>query len=220
MFYSNYVATYIERDVTDLVNVSSLKTFRQFIKKCASLSGSVLNYNKISNELDVSVNTIKNWISILEMSFIVFTINKHYSNLGKRITKSPKLYFLDTGLLCYLLEIENTEELILSQDFGKIFETFIISQFYKKYLHLGKTPNFTFFRDSNGNEIDFINTYKKNVDYYEIKSGITFKTEFTNVMMKLLKEEDKKNLIYRGDKKFNFKSVTVIPWNEVDYGMI
>ena len=217
IFYPNYISTYIERDVTDLVSVSNLNVFRKFIKLCAFNSGKTMVYNKISNELDISVNTVKNWLSILEMSFIIYTIPHHYTNFGKRITKSAKMYFFDSGLLCNLLEIENTDELIMSKHFGSIFETFIVSQFYKHKAHTGRKTNFTYFRDSNGNEIDFIDNFKDTSNFYEIKSGKTFKPEFTDVMLKLLDEDARKNLIYRGNMKYNYKTVNILPWNEVNY---
>jgi predicted AAA+ superfamily ATPase len=111
------------------------------------------------------------------------------------------------------------DELLISKSFGNVFETFIVSQFYKNYVHSGKNPNFTYFRDSNDNEIDFIENYKSNSFYYEIKSAMTFKPEFVSTMLKILGENDKKYLIYRGDMNITYKTVNILPWNEIDFNI-
>ena len=136
MFYSNYIKTYLERDVSDLVNVGNMTTFRTFLKLVAYKCGSQLKMTDLSNDLNVSVNTIKTWITILESSYIM--LPSYHKNLGKRLLKTPKLYFFDTGLLCLLLELNDEEKLRSSDKFGIVFENLVIAEKvkYKAHRHL------------------------------------------------------------------------------------
>lgn len=214
-FYANYIATYIERDIRDIVATSNLNTFRQFIRVCAHYSGQVLNLTNISNDLNVSVSTVKNWISILEQSFIILLLPMYHKNFGKRLIKSPKLYFWDTGLLCHLLQIPSPEALLLTKNWGAIFETFIVSEKHKYQCHNGHEPRFYYFRDSNGLEIDLIDNTELDPEYIEIKGGKTFKTEFTKVFDKLLQKQDKKTVIYTDSENFQFKDTFVKNWRSI-----
>jgi predicted AAA+ superfamily ATPase len=136
----NYLLTYVERDIRLLVNVSSLRTFENFLKLCAAHSGQLLNYAAIANAAGVSLPTVKKWVSLLETSGIVFLLPPHHQNFSKRVVKTPKLYFIDTGLLCLLLSIRQPGELAGHPLKGHIFETFIISEYYKRIAHLGEIP--------------------------------------------------------------------------------
>jgi predicted AAA+ superfamily ATPase len=218
MFYSNYIKTYLERDVSDLVNVGNITTFRTFLKLVAYKCGSQLKMTDLSNDLNVSVNTIKTWITILESSYIIFMLPSYHKNLGKRLLKTPKLYFFDTGLLCHLLGLNDEEKLKSSDKFGIIFENLVIAEKVKYKAHRHLDPDMFFFRDSNGLEVDLfeINEINK-VAMTELKSGKTFKSEFlTN--MKKLKDIDPSlsmNLVYNGDENIKLTELEVKNWRSL-----
>ena len=218
LFYSNYIKTYLERDVSDLVNVGNITTFRTFLKLVAYKCGSQLKMTDLSNDLNVSVNTIKTWITILESSYIIFMLPSYHKNLGKRLLKTPKLYFFDTGLLCHLLGLNDEEKLKSSDKFGVIFENLVIAEKVKYKAHRHQDPDMFFFRDSNGLEVDLfeINDINK-VAMTELKSGKTFKSEFlTN--MKKLKDIDPSlsmNLVYNGDVNIKLTELEVKNWRSL-----
>ncbi|MBK8349320.1 MAG: ATP-binding protein [Saprospiraceae bacterium] len=218
MFYSNYIKTYLERDVSDLVNVGNITTFRTFLKLVAYKCGSQLKMTDLSNDLNVSVNTIKAWITILESSYIIFMLPSYHKNLGKRLLKTPKLYFFDTGLLCHLLGLNDEEKLKSSDKFGIIFENLVIAEKVKYKAHRHLDPDMFFFRDSNGLEVDLfeINDINK-VAMTELKSGKTFKSEFlTN--MKKLKDIDPSlsmNLVYNGDENIKLTELDFKNWRSL-----
>ncbi len=218
LFYSNYIKTYLERDVSDLVNVGNITTFRTFLKLVAYKCGSQLKMTDLSNDLNVSVNTIKTWITILESSYIIFMLPSYHKNLGKRLLKTPKLYFFDTGLLCHLLGLNDEEKLKSSDKFGIIFENLVIAEKVKYKAHRHLDPDMFFFRDSNGLEVDLfeINDINK-VAMTELKSGKTFKSEFlTN--MKKLKDIDPSlsmNLVYNGDENIKLTELEVKNWRSL-----
>ncbi len=141
-----YIMTYVERDGRNLVNIENLRLFEDFLLTCAAYSGQLLNYAAISNAIGVSEPTVKKWLSLLETSGIIFLLRPYYRNYSKRIVKSPKLYFLDTGLLCYLLALRQPKDVLHHPLYGSIFETFLISDLYKRAAHLGEKPPFYFWR--------------------------------------------------------------------------
>jgi hypothetical protein len=213
----NYIRTYIERDIRSLVNVDNLKLFEDFLKICASMSGQLINYTSISNSIGVSQPTVKKWLSLLETSGILFVLPPHYKNFKKRIVKTPKLYFTDTGVLSFLLSIRNPDELISHPLWGNIFETFIISELYKRVHHTGEKPPFYFWRDKTGNEIDLIVDIGSKLLPIEIKASKTYSPKLkTNIFSWLnLKNNtsEKGFVIYRGEEVIGKKSaVSVIPW--------
>jgi hypothetical protein len=213
----NYILTYIERDIRSLVNVDNLKLFEDFLKICASMSGQLINYTSISNSIGVSQPTVKKWLSLLETSGILFVLPPHYKNFKKRIVKTPKLYFTDTGVLSFLLSIRNPDELISHPLWGNIFETFIISELYKRVYHTGEKPPFYFWRDKTGNEIDLIVDIGSKLLPIEIKASKTYSPELkTNIFSWLnLKNNtsEKGFVIYRGEEVIGKRSaVRVIPW--------
>jgi len=218
MFYSNYIKTYLERDVSDLVNVGNMTTFRTFLKLVAYKCGSQLKMTDLSNDLNVSVNTIKTWITILESSYIIFMLPSYHKNLGKRLLKTPKLYFFDTGLLCHLLGLNDEEKLRSSDKFGIVFENLVIAEKVKYKAHRHLDPDMFFFRDSNGLEVDLfeINGIDK-VAMTELKSGKTFKSEFL-VNMKKLKDIDPSlsmNLVYNGEANVKLTELEVKNWRSL-----
>ncbi len=172
-FHSAYLSTYLERDVRQISKIHDLSLFQKFIGLCAGRTGQILNKSGLGNECGISNKTVEEWLSILEASFIIYRLRPYYKNLNKRLIKAPKLYFYDTGLVCYLLRIEDVSQIINHPLRGEIFETFIISEFIKKRLHFGRNDNIFYFRESNGNEIDIIIDTGSGPIPVEIKSAQT-----------------------------------------------
>ncbi len=168
-FYADYLATYLERDVRQLTNVKNLSIFDKFLRLLALRSGQILSMNSLASDVGVSSHTIKNWISILEASNIIYLLKPFYNNYGKRLIKSPKLYFLDTGLLCFLSGIHNIEALESSSLLGSYFETLVLGQLVRNFCNKGLPLNLYFFRDNHGTEIDFIIPEGNKVELYECK---------------------------------------------------
>ena len=166
-FYSSYLQTYIERDIKDLHVVKNEMDFLKFLKVLASRTGQMLNYRDIANEIGISGNTIKSWVSILVSSNIVYLLQPYFSNLNKRLVKTPKIYFLDTGLCSYLTNWETSKTLESGAMSGAMFETFVVSEIIKSYVHNAKTPNIYYYRDKDKREIDVI--IEKNGKLYPIE---------------------------------------------------
>jgi len=176
-FYSNYIQTYVERDLSEIINVKDLKTFRNFVSLCASRVGQLLNLNSLANECGISQPTAKSWISVLESSYILFLLQPYHSNLNKRITKSPKLYFYDTGLLSFLLKINDPKNLLLHPQKGSLFENFVVAEFIKNNYHQNLLRDFWFWRDVQGHEVDMIWQDDFLLNLVEIKASETIMTD-------------------------------------------
>ncbi|MBF0119532.1 MAG: ATP-binding protein [Desulfobacterales bacterium] len=155
-WYADYVKTYIERDVRMITKISDLSTFQKFIKMCAARSGQIINLSALGDDCGISHNTAKSWMSILESSFIIFLLKPYYKNFNKRLVKNPKLYFYDTGVLCYLLGIDNPQNLAIHSQRGHIFETWGICELMKGIFNRRLSENIYFWRDNAGHEIDCI----------------------------------------------------------------
>ena len=168
-FYSDYLATYLERDVRQVLRVKDLAVFNQFLRLLAVRSGQVLSMQSLSVDVGVSSHTIKSWLSVLEASSIIYLLRPFYNNYGKRLIKSPKLYFLDTGLLCFLAGIHNISALAESTLLGSFFETLCLGQIVRDFYNKGQSPNLYYFRDNHGNEVDFIQPEGNKVHLYECK---------------------------------------------------
>ena len=178
-FYPSYVKTYIEQDVSQLDRVEDLKTFQRFVQLCATRVGQLLVIGGLANECGISFHTARAWLSILEASYILFLLEPHYKNFNKRLTRSTKLYFFDTGLACSLLRITSPEMLSLHPLRGHLFENSMIADLYKQYCNLGVRPSMYFWRDQNGrNEIDCILDEGMQLYPIEIKSGVTLTSNF------------------------------------------
>lgn len=175
----NYYNTYIERDVRQLLNIKDIIRFQTFIRLCAGRIGSEFNASALSNEVGVSVPTIQDWLSILETSYILFRLPPFYRNIGKRLIKSPKIYFYDAGLACFLLGIENEGHLSTHPLRGALFENMVLLEFQKNRYNSGKNPNISFYRDKSQNEIDLIVEKGQQLFAYEIKSAKSFTKGFT-----------------------------------------
>ena len=148
--YSNYYRTYIERDIRQIINIKEQNTFESFMKLLAGRVGQIINYNSLANDVGVNAKTIKNWLSILEASFIVYRLSPYFENLGKRSIKSPKYYFTEVGLLSFLLGIYKADQITRDPLVGSIFENLIVIECLKTQLNKGELPNMYFFKDSNG----------------------------------------------------------------------
>lgn len=217
-FYSNYVQTYIQRDVTELVNIRDLRSFQNFLGLCAARSGQLLNLNALANECGISQPTAKSWLSALENSYILFQLYPYHNNFSKRIVKTPKLYFYDSGLLCYLLKINNKEQLQTHSLKGNLFENMMISEYVKQMYHQNNLKDLWFWRDSAGHEVDFMIEDDNGFQIVEFKASMTVLSD----MFKGLDYFEKlsgwdnlsKSLVYAGNKAQNRTKAKVIPWKE------
>lgn len=203
LFYPNYVKTYLERDVRDILAIRNLDTYQRFVRLCAARIGSVFVASELSNELGVSVNTINSWLSVLQASYIVYMLPPFYANTRKRLTKSPKIYFTDCGLAAYLLEIDSPQYLWNDKMRGHLFENMMVMQFLKKRYNEGKDGGLYFYRDSNGNEVDLLVKSGSVYDCYEIKSSATFHPDYTKGLVNFAKAfpsiVGKQAVIYTGE---------------------
>ena len=172
-WFGAYVTAYVERDVRQLLRIQDLETFQRFIRLCAGRTGQLLNLSSLATECGITHNTVKAWISVLEASYLVFLLRPHHENFNKRLVKMPKLYFYDTGLVSWLLGIRSAEQMVTHPLRGSIFETMVISELVKSRMNRGERPDFHFWRDSNGNEIDLIVEQGTGLIPVEIKSGKT-----------------------------------------------
>jgi predicted AAA+ superfamily ATPase len=216
VFYSNYIQTYVERDINEVLNVRDMKLFRNFVSLCATRAGQLLNLNALANECGITQPTAKAWLSVLESSYIVFLLHPHHKNYSKRLVKTPKLYFYDTGLLSYLLKITNPSKLKLDAQKGALFENMIVAEKLKQNYHNYKQQDMWFWRDSSGREIDLIIHEEEKPDIYEIKSTETVTTKLfdgLNFFESLAKDDIKeKILVYAGHENQNRSYAKVKGW--------
>ena len=200
-FYPNYLQTYIERDVRQMLNIRDLALFQKFIQLLAGRIGQLLNQNNLANELGLSNKTIESWISVLEASFIVYRLQPYHKNFNKRLIKTPKLYFYDTGLASYLLGIRKASDIQIHFAQGALFENLVINEFLKDSLNKGERLQFYFWRDSLQREVDLIIDKGLERNAYEIKMSQTVHPDFfkTLIYYKELDPEAKLNLVYGGN---------------------
>lgn len=219
-FFPSYIKTYVERDVRPIANVQNLALFRKFLTLCAHNVGQLFVANNIAKTLGVDMKTVKNWMSILETSYIAFTLNPYHNNLSKRIIKTPKLYFYDVGLAAFMLGIENQEELLISKYKGAIFENFVLLEMMKNHYALGIHRNYSFWRDSNQNEIDLLIEKGKNVACVEMKYSQTVKSEFLKSLHYLDKIKGDLNLshflVNSLDASQKRSNETIVSWRDID----
>ena len=178
LVYKNYVKTYLERDMRSIIQVKDLMQFRRFMQLCATRVGSEFIAANIGNELGISYHTVQSWLLVLEASYVIFRLQPYFENFGKRIIKSPKLYFTDVGLASYLLGIENTEQISRDPLKGSLFENLVILDFYKQLLNQGREARIYFYRDRSQHEVDLIWQYGRDLIPIEIKYGQTYRKEF------------------------------------------
>lgn len=206
LWCGSYISTYLERDVRNLAHIGDLQQFGIFLKICASRTGQILNMSDVSRELGVSVPTIKRWLSVLETGYQVYLLYPYYKNIGKRFVKSPKLYFTDTGLASYLLGINSVEALLSSPSFGSLFETLVVTDFLKRFLHSGQKPSMYYLRTQDGLEVDLVLERGNELHLFEIKSSMTITSKHAFSLAKAT-----------GDLKGAVKSATLISASEGNF---
>lgn len=217
-WFPAYVRTYIERDVRQIKNISDLATFQRFMFLCASRIGQQVNLSNLAIECGIDHKTAQSWISVMQASYIVHLLQPYYKNYSKRIIKSPKLYFYDTGLACYLLSLESAKNLSNHVMRGALFENFIINELLKIRFNQGFRSNLFYWRDVSGHELDLIIDNSQNSIAIEIKSGITLNTEYFKGLRfwSKLNSQSKKILIYGGDDSYNQESTfDVLSWKDL-----
>lgn len=168
-FYPDYVATYLERDVRQILEVRNLRDFNRFIRLVATRTGQLLQLNSLASDMGISVNTVKSWLTVMETSGIIRFLEPYYRSLGKRIVKTPKVYFLDTGLVCFLTGLTSPEALRDSAMLGAIFETLAFGQLVRSYAHRGFSADLYFYRDHTGKEVDFVIPVGEKLELFEVK---------------------------------------------------
>lgn len=184
-WFPNYVSTYVERDVRQLLAVRDLSLFQRFLKMCAARSGQLLNLSALAADCGISHVTAREWLTVLEASYIVYLLRPYHRNFGKRLVKMPKLYFLDTGLMAYLLGIRDANTLATHASRGALFETLVVSEWIKRQFNTGQTAELYFWRDSAGHEVDLLVPQGERFTPVEIKSGATFSGDWTAALRKL-----------------------------------
>lgn len=202
LWLSSYIQTYLDRDVSLLSQIDNLSAFEKFVHLAAGRTGQLLNLSSLGSEVGVTHNTIKSWVSLLKTSGIIFLLQPYYANISKRLNKTPKVYFIDTGLACHLLGINTKEQLLTHPLYGSLFETFIVSEFMKFYANRGIDQNMYFWRDQQGTEADILTIDGNNASLYEIKSAQTIPADAfakLELIEKVIPQKSSLNLIYGGD---------------------
>jgi hypothetical protein len=212
-FYNGYVQTYVERDVISLLNIKDLNLFQRFLTLLAGRVGQVVNYTSLGNDAGLSGTTVKNWISVLTASFIIFELPPFFENIGKRVTKSPKIYFTDTGLAAFLLGIETADQAARDPLRGGLYENFIILEILKSHYNKGRRPELYFYRDTHGNEVDLIIKRQRQLIPVEIKSAATFSKDFLKGIEKfrnILKDRSPEGYVfYDGDDRYDLNRISI-----------
>jgi predicted AAA+ superfamily ATPase len=220
-WFSNYVATYVERDVRQLISVRNLGQFQTFLKMCASRTGQLINLTSLGADCGISAVTAKQWLSVLETSYIVTLLRPHHSNFGKRLVKTPKIYFLDSGLAAWLMGIRSAETLETHAARGALFESWVVSELYKKRLNTGLPIDLFFWRDNTGNEVDLIIENEKGLQPIDIKSGSTYASDWSQGLKKwqaLAKNSSlEPAILYGGESNFERESLQVWGWRDVAF---
>jgi len=215
-WFANYISTYIERDVRQLVAVRNLTQFQTFVKMCAARSGQLLNLTSLGADCGISSVTAKQWLSVLEASYIVSLLQPHHRNFGKRLVKAPKLYFCDVGLAAWLMGIRDATSLDTHAARGALFETYVVSELMKQRLNAGQPRDLYFWRDSAGNEVDVVIESAQGLQAIEIKSGSTFASDWTDGLKKWQKfagdESIQPSLAYGGTDSHEREGVQVWGW--------
>ncbi len=220
-FYSSYIQSYIERDVRLLENVGDIDTFQRFMQLCAGRVGQLLNINNLASDCGITFNTAKKWISILQASYVIFLLQPHYRNFKKRLTKSPKLYFYDTGIVCSLLKISTPITLSPHPLRGNIFENFMITDFYKQYYNIGVRPPLYFWRDNNKRfEVDCLIDEDNVLTPIEIKAGETIHSDYFKGLKSWneISQTNPENnyIVYGGEKNQQRSNGTIIGWEKAN----
>lgn len=218
-WYPSYIQTYLEKDVRQIKNITDLALFQKFLRLVAGRTGQVLNLSALANEVGVNHNTIQSWLSVLEASYIVFRLQPYYRNINKRLVKTPKLYFYDTGLAASLLQIDSPRQLASHPLRGVLFETLIVGELIKKRSNQGKPANAFYLQDKSGREVDYVAKSEGRLTGIEIKAGETITgSYFTNLeywQKQGLLESKNSLVIYGGQDSQERKQGKIIGWREL-----
>ena len=218
-FYPHYIQTYIDRDIRTIREISNLSRFVRFLKLCAARTGQLLNTASLANEAEISVPTANAWLSLLESSYVLFLLKPYHKNFNKRLIKSPKLYFYDTGLLSSLLGLESSEQLATHYLRGEIFENMVIAEIVKQHFFIGKEPQIYFWRDSNQNEVDLLIENGTKLQAIEIKSSATMRNDFFNTLQLFQSfsgiHTENVFVVYGGNTDFTTQQGKFISWENL-----
>jgi uncharacterized protein len=219
LWCSSYIATYLERDIRNLSQVGDLNQFERFLRLIAIRTGQILNLSNVSSEVGISMPTAKKWLSMLETGGLIYLLYPYYKKISKRIIKSPKLYFIDTGLASYLLGLHDKEVLFGSPNFGNLFETMIITDFLKRFLNFGELPSMYYIRNQDGLEIDLVLEINQKIYLFEIKSSATIAKKHISGL-KIVRERfgdlvENTCLISQSNENFILDKVHVCNWKSI-----
>jgi AAA+ family protein len=218
-FYPSYVRTYLEKDVRDLLQIKDQIRFTKFLKLCAARIGSLFNASELGAEVGVSSKTISHWLSVLQASYLITLLPPYYENIPKRLVKSPKLYFNDPGLACYLLDIESPQQLDRDKMRGAIFENMIVMEAIKHRYNMGLEGGVFFYRDSNQNEVDLLIKQEGELTAIEVKSSMTYSSSFEKALTQIegwIKTPiSKKAIVYSGDFENTSGNINLINYRHI-----
>jgi predicted AAA+ superfamily ATPase len=219
-FYPQYTRTFVERDVRQLSHIGDLTDFQRLLRLCAGRIGQLLNVSSLADDCGISVATVKSWISILEASYIIFLLQPHFKNFSKRVIKSPKLYFYDTGLACWLLKISSSDQVADHYLRGSLFESLIIAELYKDFYNKAQDPSVYFWRDSHGHEIDCLLDFGATLVPIEIKAGKTVQPNYFEGLQYWTDlaavEQNQGYVVYAGMETEKRSRGTVVSWRSVE----
>ena len=220
LFYPAYVKTYLEKDVRDLLRIKDQMQFLKFMKLCAARIGSLFNASEVAMELGVDSKTVSHWLSVLQASYLVTLLPPYYENITKRVVKTPKLYFNDPGLACYLLDIESPKQLALDKMRGAVFENLVVMECIKHRFNQGKEGNVFFYRDSNGQEVDILVKEEGQLTAIEVKSSMTYQTDFAKTLKMLPQWTStpivRRSVVYGGDFENTAGDIWVLRYDHVN----
>jgi predicted AAA+ superfamily ATPase len=216
---SSYIQTYLERDLRQFLNVGDLNVFNRFLRLCAGHTGQILNISELARDVGMSVPTAKKWLSVLEASYQIFLLPPHFKNFGKRIIKSPKLYFLDTAIATFLLGLHDAEATLKGPMIGQLFETAVVSEWVKAFYHRGERPELYYWRSKTGIEVDLIVDRNARLYPIEVKASSTLLPPHTEPLKKwrsLAGNTAVKGIIVAPiSQRFSLKECNAVPWNEM-----
>ena len=222
-WFANYIATYLERDVRQLTAVRNVSQFQTFVKMCAARTGQLLNLSSLGADCGITSVTAKQWLTVLEASYIVTLLQPHHRNFGKRLVKTPKLYFNDTGLAAWLLGIRDAATLDIHAARGALFENYVIGELIKQRLNAGRPCNLYFWRDNLGHEVDVLIESAQGLQALEIKSGSTFASDWMDGLKKWQKiagdESIAPAIVYGGSTSYEREGLHIRGWQDIGQGM-
>ncbi len=218
-WHQNYISTYIERDVRQIKNITNLAQFTKLLRMCAGRTGQLLNMTALANDCGIDQKTVASWLGILQSSYIIYLLKPYYNNFNKRITKTTKLYFYDTGVACSLLGIKSAEQIPIHAAKGPLFENMIVSELLKHRFNHGENDNLYYWRDKTGNEVDILTENEGQLTAIELKSGETISNDFfkgLNYFSALETNVEEKLLVYGGNQEQKRSNgIQIKPWDKL-----